>query len=98
MFEVAGGRITAAGLPFRYRPPGDMQQISQSGLSQADACPKRQHRLTEGIIAFAISESVHRRPPFPVTLQSDPCGAPGSDTSVFLLWIIHYPLGKKREL
>ncbi|MFL5699992.1 MAG: hypothetical protein ACJ797_23180 [Ktedonobacteraceae bacterium] len=70
MFEVAGGGITAAGLPFRYRPPGDMQQISQSGLCQADARPQRQHCLTEGIIAFSISGSVHRRSPFRVTHQS----------------------------
>ena len=69
LFEMVSGGISAAGLPFRYGTPGDMQLGGQSGLCQADMHPQRQHRSAEGIVALIISGSLHGRSPFRITLQ-----------------------------
>src|SRR5258706_9119710 len=69
-FEVVDFGITAAGLPLRLSAPGDMQQLSQLGLCQADMRPQGQHQLTESIVPFTIRGLVHVRSPLLVTQRS----------------------------
>ena len=81
LFEVFGFRITSACLPLRHRAPGDPQQVGQSRLGQANARPQCEHHLTEGIVSLTVGVSLHRRSPFHLTHQSEPCKTLGSDTS-----------------
>ncbi len=70
-FEVVGFGIRAARLPFRYRAPGDPQQISQTCLCQADGRAQREHGLTEGILSLTVPGGfLHRCSPFCVTRGS----------------------------
>ena len=70
LFEMVGGGISAAGLPFRHGTPGDMQQGGQSSLCQADVHPQRQHSPAEGIVSLIMGGSLHGRSPFRVTSRS----------------------------
>src|SRR6266852_4544954 len=72
---MLGCGVTEASLPFRQRPPRDMQQFGQARLRQANLCPQRQDALAEGIVALPIQGPVHGRSPFRLTQHSTPLGS-----------------------
>jgi hypothetical protein len=64
VFEVVGFGITAPGLPFPHRLPGNPEPLSQFCLRQPGVCPQRYYQLPKGVVSLTIGESHHIDLPF----------------------------------